>query len=182
MFFIPFIFLLLILVFLFYVLYGTNQWRKLFHHIRLNNCFFIKHARRRRNKYTRSEGIYLPLIIPEQGDILRYNNSKKVSLLDSKAPSFLKVISWNIEMGYKLDDVISELKHIAPDVLLLQEADLYNDDGKNYSVHVVHEIANSLDLSSTFAGHHPYKSESGRGIWGNAILSRFNTRKEWKRT
>jgi endonuclease/exonuclease/phosphatase family metal-dependent hydrolase len=137
------------------------------------------HARRRRNKYSRNEELCLPLIIPVQGKILRYNNSKKISLLDSKTPSFLKVVSWNIEMGYKLDDVISELKHIAPDVLLLQEADLYYDDGKNYSVQTVREIANSLDFSSTFAGHHPYKSQFGRGIWGNAILSRFKTKKEY---
>jgi endonuclease/exonuclease/phosphatase family metal-dependent hydrolase len=137
------------------------------------------HARRRRNKYCRNEGLCHPLIIPLQGKILRYNNSKKNSSLHSRTPTLLKIVSWNIEMGYKLDDVISELKHIAPDVLLLQEADLYYDDSKNYSIETVREIANSLNFFSTFAGHHSYKSQLGRGIWGNAILSRFETKKEY---
>jgi endonuclease/exonuclease/phosphatase family metal-dependent hydrolase len=175
---IPFIFLILLLLLLVYVLYGTNQWRTLFHHIRLNYCFFITHAKRHQNKYSRNEELYPPGFTLAPGNILRFNNRNTVAPLYPKTPSYLKVVSWNIEMGYKLDEVIAELKHIAPDVLLLQEADLY-DDSQNYSVHTVREIANTLGFSATFAGHHPYTTQSGRGIWGNAILSHFKTRKEY---
>ena len=172
-----FVFLILLLLLLVYVLYGTNQWRTLFHHIRLNYCFFITHARRHQNKDRRNEKSYSPGFTLAPGHILRIDNRNNDSPLNPKTPSFLKVVSWNIEMGYKLDEVISELKHIAPDVLLLQEADLY-DDSRNYSVHTVWEIADTLGFSATFAGHHPYTSQSGRGIWGNAILSHLKTGNE----
>ena len=172
------IFLILLLLLLVYVLYGTNHWRTLFHHIRLNYCFFIMHAKRHQNKFSRNEDLYPRDFILAPGNILRFSNRVNVSPLYPKTPSLLKVVSWNIEMGYKLDEVIFELKRIAPDVLLLQEADLY-DDSRNYTVHTVREIANTLGFSATFAGHHPYASQSGRGIWGNAILSHFKTGKEY---
>jgi endonuclease/exonuclease/phosphatase family metal-dependent hydrolase len=174
---ISFIFFIPLLLLLVYVLYGTNQWRTLFHHIRLKYCFFITHAKRHQYRYRRDEKLHSSAFTLAPGTILRFDNLNNDSPLYPETPSFLKVVSWNIEMGYKLDEVISELKKIAPDVLLLQEADLF-EDSQNYSVHTVREIADALGFSATFAGHHRYTSRSGTGIWGNAILSHFSTGNE----
>lgn len=52
-------------------------------------------------------------------------------------------------MGYRLDEVIVELERVAPDVILLQEVDMF-DDGRSYSVHGVQEIAKALGLNAVF--------------------------------
>ncbi|MGD8760864.1 MAG: endonuclease/exonuclease/phosphatase family protein, partial [Desulfobacteraceae bacterium] len=170
------IFSLLLILLIVYVLYGTNQWRRLFHHLRLHYYFSITHSKRHRSKGRHNEALYSPVSIPVHGDIINFHFRNSISLLSSASPPLFKVVSWNIELGYSLDDVIGELKRIAPDVILLQEADLY-DNGRSCSFHSVREIADALDLSGVFAGHHPYRSQPGGGIWGNAILSQFNTKK-----
>ena len=174
---IPIIFSLSIILLLVYILYFTNQWRKLFHHLRLHIYFSISHAKRHRRQGRHIEILYTPIPIPAFGNILCLDFRNDISQLAPISPSLLKVVSWNIEMGYRLDDVILELKRIAPDVLLLQKADLF-DNGRFYSFHTVREIARALGFSAAFAGHHPYISHPGRGIWGNAILSHFNIKKK----
>lgn len=140
--------------------------------MRVYKYFPLHHAKRHQRLCHFNPYDYNPITLSEHGEIqfIDIRNNRFLPL--DQPPSVLNVVSWNIEMGYRLEAVISELVRIAPDILLLQEADLF-DNGRNYASHTVAAIANALGFTAVFAGHQKYKSPSGRGIWGNAILTRF---------
>jgi hypothetical protein len=79
----------------------------------------------------------------------------------------LRIVSWNIELGYNLDDIVSRLTTLMPiDVLLLQEVDIVHerphDDHHSrttkhanvppLSVDCVHVIASQLHMMAVFSG------------------------------
>lgn len=56
-------------------------------------------------------------------------------------------------MGYKVDEIISELKRIKPDVCLFQEVDII-DFGEQFSLDSAQKIARELSYTGIYAGHH----------------------------
>lgn len=67
--------------------------------------------------------------------------------------SGLRVLSWNLEMGYKIEEIIEELNRLQPDILLFQEVDVI-DFGAKFSLDTATKIARELQLAGVFAGHH----------------------------
>jgi endonuclease/exonuclease/phosphatase family metal-dependent hydrolase len=86
----------------------------------------------------------------------------------------LSVVSWNIERGQAYDAVLSVLRRLDPDVVLLQEVDQgcrrtgYRD--------VARDLAMALEMNWVAAGEFQELGEGRSGapaITGQAILSRF---------
>jgi len=97
---------------------------------------------------------------------------RSVSAEDTN-PKVLRLVTWNIEFGYKLEQIISRLRKLRPDILLLQECDCVMDN-LQLNVHVAEEIAKSLQMAYVWSGAFSYEfAEGGKGLFGNAILSRF---------
>jgi endonuclease/exonuclease/phosphatase family metal-dependent hydrolase len=94
-------------------------------------------------------------------------------------PVTLKCIQWNIERGYKLDDVIKALKNHYADIICLQELDINCERSGNRNCAL--EIAEALQMKCAFVAefeefHSPLRKPhlQGGGVHGNAILSRFD--------
>jgi endonuclease/exonuclease/phosphatase family metal-dependent hydrolase len=85
----------------------------------------------------------------------------------------VKILAWNIERGYKLPQIVQQLKQIDADILLLQEVDVCTgrcDDGKK-TTNCGEHIASELQLNCLMACE--MKLLEG-GIQCNAILTKFN--------
>jgi len=91
----------------------------------------------------------------------------------------LRVVEWNIERGYLLDQLIEELGSLQADLVLLQEVDHQNKRTNNKDVG--REIALGLKLPYFAYGVEFEEIESpkrsairqGGGTHGNAIISRY---------
>jgi hypothetical protein len=77
--------------------------------------------------------------------------STSSGIRDDTKQSSIRVLNWNIERGFKLPQLIKELKAItpSPDVLLLQEIDI--DCNRTNRADVAAEIAVALDMQYVFA-------------------------------
>ncbi|KAF5827759.1 hypothetical protein DUNSADRAFT_18793, partial [Dunaliella salina] len=91
----------------------------------------------------------------------------------------IKLVQWNIERGYKLKDVIEELKAIDGDVLSLQEIDIHCERSQWEDTGT--EIAKALGLQYAFLCEFeelwsPIRDgdAQGGGVHGNAIMSKFD--------
>ncbi|KAG1678403.1 hypothetical protein FOA52_015170 [Chlamydomonas sp. UWO 241] len=120
--------------------------------------------------------------LPKPGEVMHADCRPKGSR--SKAPSGqaappIKVLTWNIERGYKLDAVIEEMRAIDADVIALQEIDIHcersgwEDTGMR--------IATALGLNYVFLCEFEElwsparKADTqGGGVHGNGILSKFD--------
>jgi endonuclease/exonuclease/phosphatase family metal-dependent hydrolase len=86
----------------------------------------------------------------------------------------LRVVTWNIERGQAYDAVLTVLRRLQPDVVLLQEVDL--GCRRTGYRNVARDLAASLEMNWVAAGEF---QELGEGrtdepaITGQAILSRF---------
>jgi endonuclease/exonuclease/phosphatase family metal-dependent hydrolase len=86
----------------------------------------------------------------------------------------LKVITWNIERGEAYASVLTVLRTLDADVLLLQEVD--RDCRRTGFRDVARELATALDMNWIAAGEFQEIGEARDGkpaITGQAILSRF---------
>jgi endonuclease/exonuclease/phosphatase family metal-dependent hydrolase len=86
----------------------------------------------------------------------------------------LKVVTWNIERGSAFDAILSVVRRLDPDVLLLQEVD--RDCRRTEYRHVAKELAAELSMNWVAAGEFQELGEARRGIpsiTGQAILSKF---------
>ncbi|KAL6055403.1 Endo/exonuclease/phosphatase domain-containing protein [Balamuthia mandrillaris] len=203
------------------LLLALRQWwtpfELWFHRQRVRRYFGTVHEQRHRRhhlggrkaiKATKSK--YTPLSVPPPGKIFRWDfrspsppsSSSSSSSFTDKEP--LRVVSWNLEFGYQLDDIMEQLASLRPDVVLLQEVDLF-DNGRDLSRNVCTAIAARLRMNAVWAGHHRYflssassssslrerkvkenegreegEREEGRGggCWGNAILTRWDVEEE----
>ncbi|MEP6914681.1 MAG: endonuclease/exonuclease/phosphatase family protein [Acidobacteriota bacterium] len=103
----------------------------------------------------------------------------------------LDVLTWNIERGLAYDSILSVLRSLNPDVILLQEAD--QGCRRTGYRNVPKDLATALDMNWVAAGEFEELGESrGRGaaITGQAILSRlpifraeglgFRTQDRWR--
>lgn len=93
----------------------------------------------------------------------------------SAAPQDLAVVTWNIEQGFAYDAVLSVLRRLDPDVLLLQEVD--RDCRRTGYRNIASDLAVALNMNWVAAGEFQELGESRGGsapaITGQAILSRF---------
>ena len=89
-------------------------------------------------------------------------------------PHDLTVVTWNIDHGGAFEGVLSALRALDPDVVLLQEVD--QDCRRSKYRHVAKDLATALDMNWVAAGEFQEIGE-GRGgipaITGQAILSKF---------
>jgi endonuclease/exonuclease/phosphatase family metal-dependent hydrolase len=90
----------------------------------------------------------------------------------------LKVVTWNIERGSAYDAVLSVLRGLDPDVLLLQEVD--HDCRRTGYRNVARDLAAALDMNWVAAGEFQElgesRGQSAPAITGQAILSKFAIR------
>ena len=91
----------------------------------------------------------------------------------------LRLLSWNIERGYKLDDVIRILKQEDADIIALQEIDIGCERSESKDTGRI--IAQALELNYAFIcefeelkSHVRTSSSQGGGVHGNGILSKFD--------
>jgi endonuclease/exonuclease/phosphatase family metal-dependent hydrolase len=86
----------------------------------------------------------------------------------------LRVVTWNIERGEAYDAVLTVLRQLDPDVLLLQEVD--QSCRRTGYRNVARDLATALEMNWVAAGEFQELGE-GRGgapaITGQAILSKF---------
>ncbi|KAJ2721325.1 hypothetical protein GGI07_004052 [Coemansia sp. Benny D115] len=97
----------------------------------------------------------------------------------SGIPRPLRVVQWNIERGYRLDEVIATLKRLDADILCLQEIDICNQRSGNTDHARI--LAEQLKLNVAVAIEFqelasPCRTpeQQGGGLHGNAILTKFD--------
>lgn len=106
----------------------------------------------------------------ENSSFQKYNNYEVPNL---------KVLQWNIERGYKLDDILVILKSHNADIICLQELDISCERSNNRNC--VLEIAKYLSMKIAFVvefeeikSNCRTKALQGGGFHGNAILSKYD--------
>ena len=91
----------------------------------------------------------------------------------------VRLVQWNVERGYKLDDVLATLRTLDADVLALQECDFgcARSSGRD----VAGDLAAALHLNLAFLSEFdeiesPLRSarDAGGGAHGQAILTKFD--------
>ncbi len=85
----------------------------------------------------------------------------------------LTVVSWNIERGVQFQKIVTTLRAMEPDVILLQEVDRYCRRSGNRDV--ARDLAQMLGMNWVSAGEYQEIGEAGgtpAAITGQAILSR----------
>lgn len=143
---------------------------------RVKNYYTVKHPKFHRSNYGKWSLIkdFPSLNSITEGDF-RSLLDKQTKEKQQGGPCGLRVVTWNIEFGYKLDQIISRLHILKPDILLLQECDCVHEENLQLSLHVAEEIAKSLKMCYVWSGAFHYKlNNGGKGMFGNAVLSRFD--------
>jgi endonuclease/exonuclease/phosphatase family metal-dependent hydrolase len=87
----------------------------------------------------------------------------------------LKVITWNIERGAAYDEILTVLKAVDADILLLQEVD--RDCRRTNHRDIARDLAEALEMNWVSAGEFQELGEGRNGrpaIHGQAILSKFS--------
>src|SRR4029453_6256306 len=85
----------------------------------------------------------------------------------------LPVVSWNIERGVQFQKIVTTLRALEPDVILLQEVDRYCRRSGNRDV--ARDLAQMLGMNWVSAGEYQEIGEAGgtpAAVTGQAILSR----------
>ena len=94
--------------------------------------------------------------------------------LELSRPDDLRVVSWNIARGTRVDQVLAVLAGLDADVYVLQEVDLACRRSGDRSI--ARDLAHALNLNWVFAGEFQEIGEGRRGqaaLTGQAILSRY---------
>jgi endonuclease/exonuclease/phosphatase family metal-dependent hydrolase len=89
-------------------------------------------------------------------------------------PAQLRVVTWNIERGIRFAGIVSTLKRLEADVILLQEVDRFADRSGNRDV--ASDLAQELRMHWVTGGEFQEIGEGARGraaTSNQAILSRF---------
>jgi endonuclease/exonuclease/phosphatase family metal-dependent hydrolase len=85
----------------------------------------------------------------------------------------LRIVTWNIERGVRLQKIVSTLKALEPDIVLLQEVDRYCRRSGNLDV--AKELGQLLEMNWVSAGEFQEIGEAtgtAAALTGQAILSR----------
>lgn len=143
-----------------------NEWR-------VHTYYTVKHPR---NHHANRGAKWQKASLSEVGEVVTADHRIKQTARSSKTDGCskkLRILTWNIELGYKLQELIAKMKSIQADIIFLQEVDII-DDGDGLSVSSVGEIARALNMTYVFCGNFRYEVNKGAGIFGNAILSKFD--------
>ena len=90
------------------------------------------------------------------------------------SPDSVRIVSWNIDRGSKLDKVIEFLASEKADIVLLQEADL--NARRTHHINVAREIAQKLAMNYVFGREFQeltQGSKTSAAYHGQATLSRW---------
>ena len=85
----------------------------------------------------------------------------------------LRIVTWNIERGVRLQKIVTALKALEPDIVLLQEVDRYCR--RSGSLDVARELGQLLEMNWVSAGEFQEIGEAkgaAAAMTGQAILSR----------
>jgi endonuclease/exonuclease/phosphatase family metal-dependent hydrolase len=160
----------LFVVLIIQVIYNCSCLFDRFNVHRVKKYYTIKHPR----YHQQNLGKWSPISNFPNLDSIVTGDFRSKQDVSKKESQVLRIVTWNVEFGYKLEQVISRLRMLKPDILLLQECDCVMDN-LNLNVHVAEEIAKSLKLAYVWSGAFGYEfGSSGKGSFGNAILSRFD--------
>lgn len=115
--------------------------------------------------------------LPKPGDLVQLDFRTPRTVPEST--DSIKLLQWNIERGYKLEEIVRELRGINADVIALQEVDIGCE--RSSSIDTGRHIAEQLGLNYVFFCefeelHSPLRSPAlqGGGVHGNALLSKFD--------
>ena len=121
-------------------------------------------------------------ILPQPGELI-INNDYLDPNQNHTNISSLKIIQWNIERGYKIDLIISDLLKQNADILLLQEIDI-NCERSN-RINCLTLLAQKLKMSYAYVSEFcelydkvRKAKDQGGGVHGNAIFAKFPILKE----
>ena len=111
-----------------------------------------------------------------RGDIC-VRDFRSIAEEKSKEKNKLRVVSLNMEMGKQINKIVSSLKSLNADIILLQEVDVSTPRCKY--IDIVAELATELNMNSMFTCEVIFDSEKGllheaTGYEGNAILSKYD--------
>jgi len=104
--------------------------------------------------------------------------------VDQPQKSTVRVVIWNIERGYQLEGIKKELQKLDPDILMLQEVDIFTGRFKNagkeqqdgnLKIDMDKEIGQALNMNSVSAVE---MSMLAGGIQCNTIMTKYDF-KEW---
>ena len=126
------------------------------------------------------------LIAPEPGKLIRrgFRSTNPICRND-----FVRIVTWNIERGYRINEIIKALKKENADIILLQEVDI--GCKRTNMLDIGNEIANALQFQIIYGAdcwHVNYEiydkdmrfnALPHDGCEGNAILTRFNVNECW---
>ena len=183
------------ILFVIYFLMFLPGVRALFHRYRVHRYFSVTHPRRHAEENALIAAGSMQAMVPAPGHIVQYDfrdaptpsRPRSPSQLSSSSSSFgdvfasfgtapaentrggvLRVVSWNLEYGYRLAAILEELKRLDADVICLQECDAFRDVRNSVAIDVVAYLARSLKMCAVWAGHHAYGQSTGPvfGIWG----------------
>ena len=121
----------------------------------------------------RLAGLFAEPSLTDQ-QIHQVRSGSAASVTVSAVPAQLRVVTWNIERGVKFPAILSTLKRLEADVILLQEVDRFADRSGNRDV--ASDLAQELGMHWVTAGEFQEIGEGGRGraaTSNQAILSRF---------
>ena len=96
-----------------------------------------------------------------------------VSTSPNQASAPLTIVSWNIERGVQYERIVSTLRTLAPDIILLQEVDRHSQRSGDRDV--ARDLAHALGMNWVHAGEFQEVGEGSRdraAVTGQAILSR----------
>ncbi|KAJ4460533.1 hypothetical protein PAPYR_3151 [Paratrimastix pyriformis] len=137
------------------------------------HCRLVSHARR----HTQS---HVPNPPCHPGQIYRAD-FRKDGTPSNLGNTTLKIISWNIERGYKYTDILRELQDAQADIVCLQEIDV--NCARSGRRDVGQDLARALGMNYLFACEFeelesPIRTPQtqGGGVHGQGILTRFDLR------
>ena len=112
---------------------------------------------------------------PQPGELVINNDYLEKNQNEIKE---IKIIEWNIERGMKMEGILTELKRVNADILLIQEIDIDCERSKN--INCLTKIAEELKMSYAYVSEFcelydkvRKEKDQGGGVHGNAIFSKF---------
>ncbi|CEG75816.1 hypothetical protein RMATCC62417_10800 [Rhizopus microsporus] len=115
--------------------------------------------------------------LPTPGQIVTYDYRTTESQVNQVQD--LKILQWNVERNYESEEIIKVIQDLDPDVIMLQEVDIFCKRSGNRDH--MQELCKALKLKGGFVCEFqeldsPLRGlrDAGGGVHGNAILSKHD--------